>query len=49
MHVYCFAGMLVEPIVSNLMVKEGGWFWGLKAIYYRSVVAGAEEERLFDR
>jgi hypothetical protein len=44
-----FVGMLVEPIVSNLMVKEGGWFWGIKAVYYRSMVAGAEEGRLFDK
>lgn len=44
-----FAGMLTEPIVRHVMVKEGGFFWGLKAIYYRSLVAPVEEERLFDR
>jgi hypothetical protein len=44
-----FAGIMVEPIVSNLMVKEGGWFWGIKALYYRSMVSTAEEGRLFNK
>ena len=44
-----FTGMLVEPIVRHVMVHEGGPLWGIKAIYYRSLVAGVEEKRLFDR
>lgn len=44
-----FAGIMVEPIVSNLMVKEGGWFWGIKALYYRSMISATDEGRLFDK
>jgi hypothetical protein len=44
-----FAGMLLEPIVNNLMSREGGFFWGIKAIYHRSTISVAEEGRLFDK
>jgi len=44
-----FAGLMVEPIVSNLMSKEGGFFWGIKALYHRSTITAAEEGRLFEK
>lgn len=44
-----FAGMLVEPIILNLMIKEGGPFSYMKAVYYRSCLAGVDEDRLFER
>jgi len=39
-----FAGMMA-PTIRHVMVREGGFFWGIKTVYYRSLIARDEEWR----
>ncbi len=40
-----FAGM-IAPTIRHVMVREGGFFWGIKTVYYRSLIAPEEQWRL---
>jgi len=39
-----FAGM-IAPSIHHVMVREGDFLWGVKTIYYRSLIASDEEWR----
>jgi len=40
-----FAGM-IAPTIRHVMVHEGGPLWGIKTVYYRSLIAPEEQWRL---